>query len=223
VSDVVPVRDTLVQMSTKRTTPTEAVRAIHVNSRDPRVPRTRRKILDAVQAMVERQEETISVAALVKEAGVSKSSFYTHFASLDDLALTVVEDAYTQLGVGTVEARCESRQERATLVRQSFEGLVDHYVRHRPFYAAVAALPLSRTVHTHAVRAMVIDLKPSIEANPYFPSELDSHLTASMLSSAIVGFLDEWIEGGFEGTPEMLVEHLVGLMPPWYTGCTSQS
>ncbi|WP_160100968.1 TetR/AcrR family transcriptional regulator [Rhodococcus sp. T7] len=203
--------------------PIQIVRKTHGESRDPRVPRTRAKIFDAVESLVARNEEPISVPAIVREAGISKTSFYSHFASFDELALQIVERAYLQLAEINEAVRSDSTLEWPAQVRESHEQLVGHYVEHRSLYVAVLALPLSRKVHTRAVRSMAADIEPGIVDNPRRPPGLRPHLAASMIASAVVGFLDEWLEDDFDATPEELVEHIMELLPAWYTGRDCES
>ncbi|WP_378043058.1 TetR/AcrR family transcriptional regulator [Citricoccus parietis] len=177
--------------------------------------RTREKIFRAVETLVARQCEDISVTDIVHEARVSKTSFYTHFASLDELAVQIVGDAYEHLGP---DAEVSVERDSFENVRMRYRALVEHYVQLRPFYVAVVALHLSRAVHTNVVRAMAADIEPLITAHPGLPAGLRPELAASFIASAVVGFLDEWIEDDFEATPEELLEHLMALLPQWYTG-----
>ncbi|MDF2443409.1 MAG: hypothetical protein JWR01_1612 [Subtercola sp.] len=202
---------------TAEPTPIELVRANHGLSRDPRVFRTRAKILDAVHALVARHEPSISVPDIVREAGISKTSFYHHFASLDEIALLLVEQAYVDSGRVSRAAHASDELSYAETTRAYYRRLVEHYVEHREFYRSVVTLRLSRDVHTHAVRAMAADIEPDVAGNPYRPPSVRPYLAASFIASAVVGFLDEWIEGDFDATSDELLEGLLQLLPPWFT------
>lgn len=213
-------------MSSPEKKPIEKVRQIHGVSRDPRVSRTRAKIFEAVEALVGAHSESISVADIVRQAGVSKTSFYSHFASLDELALQFVERAYEHLGSSSLSTRTSAPNsgDYQVAIRESYGKLINHYVEHRPFYVAVLALPLSRSVHTKVVRAMAADIEPGIAAHPALPASLRPHLAASLISSAVVGFLDEWLEDDFDATADELLTHLMELLPAWYVqGPTASS
>ncbi|MCU1614665.1 MAG: TetR/AcrR family transcriptional regulator [Frankiales bacterium] len=205
-------------MSSSEPTPIESVRRTHEASRDPRVYRTRAKIFSAVELLIAQSPESISVADIVRQAGISKTSFYTHFSSFDDLALQVVERAYEHLRDINRRLAAAPAFDPASVVRESYERLIRHYIEHRTFYVAVLALPLSREVHTNAVRAMAADIEPWIAGHPNLPTSIRPHLAASLISSAVVGFLDEWLESDFEATADELLEHLLQLLPAWYTG-----
>lgn len=67
---------------------TRGARGMHGTPRreDPRVARTRRAIVEATETLLRRRAaEGIAVADVVACAGISKSTFYCHYGSLDDL------------------------------------------------------------------------------------------------------------------------------------------
>lgn len=205
-------------MSVPAITPIEKVRSTLGKSTDPRASRTRLKLIDAAEALVSRHHPSITVAAIIQEAGVSKTTFYSHFASIDELALQIVERAYTQVAELNRKLSASPNVGAYEAMRASFEVLVNHYIVHLPFYRSVLALHLSREVHTNAVRSMAADIEPGIVDHPNLPSGVRPHLAASLIASTVVGFLDEWMEEDFEASAEELVDHLMVLLPQWYVG-----
>ncbi|UQN29678.1 TetR/AcrR family transcriptional regulator [Brachybacterium kimchii] len=67
----------------------EAGRAVE----DARVLRSRTAVKDAFEALSREQGlETISISQLCKAAGISRPTFYQHFADIDDVYASVVRD-----------------------------------------------------------------------------------------------------------------------------------
>jgi len=65
----------------------------HLNSKDRRVPRTRRILREAlIQLIVERGWDEISILDICERANVGRSTFYTHFADKEELLLSGFED-----------------------------------------------------------------------------------------------------------------------------------
>jgi AcrR family transcriptional regulator len=194
--------------------PTETIRRTLDSSTDPRASRTRVAILDAVHVLAV-EDEPVTVASVAKRAGVGRSSFYSHFASLDALALSVLQDAFERIGAAHAAALDGADTQALAAMRRSQVELVDHYVQHRALYAAVSALPLSAESHRVGVRAMAGIVQALLETHPHLPSECTPVLTARYIAGAAHGLLDAWARGEVEASPAELVDHLMALMPPW--------
>jgi AcrR family transcriptional regulator len=190
-----------------------AIRTTLGQSGDPRVARTRAGLLDAVRSLAEAGDE-LSVSAIARTAGVSRASFYAHYASLDDLASTLRREAFHAIGhLYDVDA-----QSAPDAMRLSQQRLVKHFADHRALYLAVAALPASRESYLADVRAMAAIIEPELQRNPRRPPALQVGASARYIAGAAYGLLDAWISGEVDLTEPELVEHLLQLMPPWFSG-----
>ena len=65
---------------------------------DVRVERSRAQLAEALRTLLRSHDpRDISISALCTEAGVSRPTFYQHFASLDEVAVAVIEERFTRL------------------------------------------------------------------------------------------------------------------------------
>lgn len=190
-------------------TPTQALRRTLDRSSDPRVTRTRAAIADAVHEL-SRQGEEITVAAIVRAAGISRASFYSHYASLDQLALALHQEAFATIS----ELYAKEARDSAAALRDAQRRLVAHFVENRGLSAAVAALPVSKDMYLSGVRALAAVIEEWLAREVTIPAGLDVEPTARYIAGAAYGLIDAWLTGELEMTDDALIDHLTRLLPP---------
>jgi AcrR family transcriptional regulator len=181
-------------------------------SRDPRVTQTREAIIGAASALAKTDNEPITVSNIVRTSGVSRSAFYAHFGSLDDLAVFIQTRTFEQIAIE--ERSPEGFTPNATL-RLSLERLVQHFAQHRPLYAAALSLSTSRRVHERAASALAELTRGYLATLPHLPADISPSITSAYISNATIGVLDAWVLGQIDASPEGIVNHLMTLMPDW--------
>ena len=99
---------------------------------DQRVRRTRDRLGDAlVELLVQKPFDDITVQDVLERAGVSRSTFYTHYRDKNDLFLSDAEDFFQ--GMATALSRFGDKSERVAPVQELFA----HIAEVRPFYDAL--------------------------------------------------------------------------------------
>jgi AcrR family transcriptional regulator len=191
----------------------EAVRQTLRRSTDPRVARTRAGILAAVHALGEAGQE-LSVSSISRAAGISRASFYAHYASLDALASSLHAEAFRSIG----DLHRFGGDDPADAQLQAQERLVAHFAEHRALYAAVAALPVSKVHYLAGVREMAAVVEELLVEHPRRPAELQPAATARYVAGAAYGLLDAWVAGDVDLPGDRLAEHLFQLLPTWFSG-----
>jgi AcrR family transcriptional regulator len=99
---------------------------------DRRIRRTRDKLGDAlVELLVQKPFDEITVQEVLDRAGVSRSTFYTHFRDKNDLFLSD-SDEFLE-GMAMALSRFGDKSERVAPVQELFA----HIAEVRPFYNAL--------------------------------------------------------------------------------------
>jgi AcrR family transcriptional regulator len=114
---------------------------------------TRQALLDAALVQMEAGEsfDSLSLRGVTRAAGVVPTAFYRHFASMDELGLTLVEESFRTLRAMLREAR--ENQPLENVIRRSVEILVDYVRQHRQHFAFVARVrSTGNGVLRHAIR-----------------------------------------------------------------------
>ncbi len=101
---------------------------------DQRVRRTRDRLGDAMMALLqEKSFDDITVQDVLERAGVSRSTFYTHYRDKNDLFLSDAEDFFEMMA--TALSRQRENSDRVAPVRELFA----HIAEVRPLYDALIA------------------------------------------------------------------------------------
>jgi len=99
---------------------------------DQRVRRTRDRLGDAlVELLVQKSFDDIRVQDILDRAGVSRSTFYTHYRDKNDLFLSDAEEFFEAMAMAL--SRFGDKSERVAPVQELFA----HLGEVRPFYNAL--------------------------------------------------------------------------------------
>jgi len=183
-------------------------------SGDPRVVRTRQAILDAVETLAA-GDAPITVAAIVRTAGIGRSSFYTHFSGIDELAVTVLRGVFEAIGLEDVELRRHRIVSGKEAARLAQVRLVGHLVQHRALYASMLALPFTSAVFTQAVESYATQVQATIALLPEIPLGFSPEAVAIYTASGSLGLLAHWIRSDNPVPADALVDQLMSLLPAW--------
>jgi len=176
---------------------------------DRRVRRTRDVLGDAlVQLVQEKPFDAITVQEVLARAGVSRSTFYTHFSDKDDLLLSDADEFFASMA-GRL-ARCEESSERVAPVREFFA----HVAEARPFLAALTASGKSddlwKLAQGHFARGIEQRLATLPRSRPLGPAQRAAQSHA--LAGAMLSLLSWWLARGTPESPEELDELFHGLV-----------
>jgi AcrR family transcriptional regulator len=185
---------------------------------DPRAVRTRERLRAAFDAAVQDQSPSqMSVAALTRTAGVSRTSFYEHYGSPEDLALDALDDLFATVRDLDIGYRAGSEVSPAEASRRAMTALVAFVEARRATYARLLGPGATATVHAEVVAAYVEHATAALAAAPRRPAEADPVVTARFLAGGVLTVLGSWLKdrGGLDA--DAVVDALVGCLPHWLT------
>lgn len=170
---------------------------------DRRVQRTRDALGDAlITLMREKPFNAITVQEVLDLAGVSRSTFYTHFHDKDDLFLSNADDSFHHMA-NLLALRDEASQ-RVAPVRE----LLAHAASLGEFHAALVAsgkhqdaMELAREHFAHGIEQRLAKLAPAHANASAGRAALAYTLTGAMFSLA-----SWWLDSGKPASPAQMDE-----------------
>ena len=164
-------------------------------SDDPRAARSKRALITAVTELIDRQDlDRISITQVVAAAGVTRPTFYQHFADVPALA--------SAAAIARLDAEF-SRHEPAAAsggglqsVEPVVRELLEHLARHRDFYRRVLGGARSTGAATNAAVELVA--RRILHRAPLVGTARDSDAeevrdSVVILSGGIVWLLSNWL------------------------------
>src|SRR5882724_4985340 len=166
---------------------------------DQRVRRTRDRLGDAlVELLVQKPFDDITVQDVLDRAGVSRSTFYTHYRDKNDLFLSDAEEFFEAMA--TALSRFGDKSERVAPVQELFA----HVGEVRPFYNALVESGRMHDVmelgQEHFARGIEQRLK-EISRSRTIPSNRRSAI-AHGLAGSLFSLLTWWVHHGMVLSPD---------------------
>jgi AcrR family transcriptional regulator len=184
---------------------------------DPRAARTRERVVAALEELLA-EDAPVSVAALCTRAEVGRSTFYTHFATVGDVVVHVVDSMFDELGALDVSRRRGHAMPRAAITRLGMQELLAALQARRRFFLYAVSAPATERVRERLVGEMSDSLRDTILVER--PDVGDSFLRTSgdFIAGGVFGVLLGWLQEARDRSTDEVVEDLVALLPGWLTG-----
>jgi AcrR family transcriptional regulator len=180
-----------------------------------RVPATREAIASAVLSLSS-AGTPLTVSAVVREAGISRPTFYTHFADLGGVIVMIHERALAQVATWQRTALTDPEHwSEPDAQRESFRRFAAYVHEHRELYATIFALPTGAEVRRRVSRVMADALQERLEKVATPPPGISAELISSALAAAYMHILERWVQGELDATVDDVMAHLAELMPAW--------
>ncbi|MFV0254085.1 MAG: hypothetical protein ACK5H2_12230 [Beutenbergiaceae bacterium] len=180
-----------------------------ISSTDRRIVRTRARLVEAFRALIDESPgERVTVSAVVRRARVARSSFYTHFVDLGDLAataLTEVNDAIVSLARMAVQQGGSRTQTNRQVGLDIARYLADRKETFGPllisggrFAEALIASLAEQSMQTLRTRERLL-------TNP--------EVSAHYMAGGLVHVLAWWLNQGQDLTVDELADALISVTP----------
>jgi AcrR family transcriptional regulator len=184
---------------------------------DPRPARTRAAIYAAVADLTGEPGQEVSVNAILRASGVSRSGFYAHFSGLDDLLVAMLSDTYH--GIAATYSTADPAHP-AHAARHAQEQLVAFISARRAFIRSSLDWPVSSRAHETVTQAYADGIHDAIEARrDAAPAGASIDDLATFIAGGAVAILTKWIREGDDTVPQgVIVDRLLSVMPAWLIG-----
>ncbi|MEU8621529.1 TetR/AcrR family transcriptional regulator [Streptomyces sp. NPDC048623] len=173
---------------------------------DPRAARTRAKLRRALlDECAERPLAEVTVAALVRRAGVGRATFYLHYADLEALAVDACADIVRE-AVDALHAWRGSPDPTTPppALPAFFEQLAPHAGLYRELLFPGGSGPLGRVLHQ--------DLRTRSRAERALAGAPEPDLVASAVAATFAGVLADWLHGLIEAAPSEIAQRVWRLL-----------
>lgn len=177
---------------------------------DPRPARTRAAILDAIDRLGTAGRE-VTVASIVAEAQLSRSSFYSQFKDLGDVAVQLMAEIAAEMEAYDKRARDLGRHAEANLGTTRL--LIEELQRRRGLYSAVlggsATVDASRAIY----QRMALGLEKAVRRTA--PPEINPRTASVYIVSGTLIVLVDWLCSEDPVPAEQILREVTSMMPAW--------
>ena len=189
---------------------------------DPRLARTHELLRNKLRSLLlERPLSSISVALLCREAGVHRTTFYGHAASVHQFAVAEFSADIDRLTTVPVETRVETPAHVADRYRGSLQNVLAHVAADRPAYRTLFAsdssgafrAALESVLRPHADTALRVFEELHVAGAP--TTEVSRAEAAAFIAGALVGAIDVWAASEQQDAAAASVR-ITRLMPGWW-------
>ena len=185
---------------------------------DPRIVRTTLACQDAIVILAsERPISQVTIADLADRAGVTRATFYNHFASpLDLLVQVLLADLELALSLEE-DRRTEGGRSAAELLRLSIADVADHIERFEAVYRHAAHDPADQGVYEALVRHFN-DYAVAFIGRCTHPDLPDANhdVISQFLANGFAGAIKAWLSHSSAGKSD-LIEAAVACAPVWWS------
>jgi AcrR family transcriptional regulator len=203
------------------------IKSTSASGGDRRVRRTRATLQGAlIQLVAEQDLSQISVAEIVEQADVSRSTFYDHYRDVHELAeaacTSMIDDLISSLTA--IEPAPTQAPDHPEDPNPAVTGFFAHFAQHASLYRSLLGPTGSARVIEHVrlrttAAARLSPVLPATQDTPERgaadPSDMSRDVAAAFVAGALLGVATDWLQRGCPRTPRemtLLTEPLLSAL-----------
>lgn len=176
---------------------------------DPRPARTRAAILSAIERLG-REDKELSVSQVVSEASLSRSSFYSQFTDIGNVAVQLFREFYEQ--------NASELLDQPQTLAEATTTLLSEFNSKRYLYAAVLGSSAAVSAEWEVCEIIANAWAPIIAKQA--PSHVSAEFAAVHLASGHLACIVTWLRSEKPASFEEIETQLHDMLPAWVEAAT---
>lgn len=194
----------------------ESARAARLSSTDARAVTTQRLLVEALSQVVRKEGfDKISATRIAQEAGLSRSGFYEHFASVDDLAYFMLDELLVEATARDLQARIAHGPEKQNQPEFALELLLKTILEERTLYEHILLSNRAGSIISRVMERFARSAQPVVALARPGLSESRKDLYAAAVGGVVLGVVMHCLRTGEQKTARELTQEIIEAMPAW--------
>jgi AcrR family transcriptional regulator len=187
-------------------------------AQDSRARQTRRKLVNALHELLRESPETLSVASLSERAGIGRSTFYTHFGTVEELCLYAIDRTFAELSPLDVERRRARESDPAEITKLGLGELLDQIAEQTGILALLSSGSTQWTIRGRFVSLMAASLRDTLLAERPDATEEFLRLAGEYIAGGVLRVFLDWLDDPRGLTRQQTIDIVFDLLPAWLSG-----
>ncbi|MBL3699915.1 hypothetical protein D3228_09665 [Leucobacter luti] len=178
---------------------------------------TRARLIAAFREAAAMQLDRPSATWICDRAGVGRSTYYTHFATVDELAAETITESWEAVSHEDVARRTGPHSGRDVITREGLGRVVSELTRSRELIEYATRIGSRALVLEHLVQRFERFTSRTVAAEFTGASPGARALITSYISAGTVHALFRWLEEPSSETAETVIQAIFELLPATLT------
>jgi AcrR family transcriptional regulator len=193
-----------------------SARAARLHSSDARATASQQQLVEALSRVVRDEGYHKATATrIAQEAGLSRSGFYEHFASVDELALFVLDSLLAETTTLDLEERADQGPAHEALPERAVELMMTSILEERELYRGILTSERAGGVVVRAMDRFSQAARTVVEVARPELSEEELDLHAASIGGSVLGMVIHYLRTDDQRPAPELAREMVRAVPEW--------